>query len=110
MLQQTNLELQLFVGFGKFLCSFRDPTLDFIFNPLLPIQAGCLLEPDDQLIRNYSKLQAEVLIFEAIIQTPAPAFIARAVEGVPQRSMKCGFLVWDCSVEYRRGGFFGMVD
>src|SRR5580698_1200775 len=56
MLQQPNLELQLCVGFGKLPCSFRDPPLDFICNPLLLIQAQCLLEPDRQLICNYSQI------------------------------------------------------
>ena len=32
MLQQSNLELQLFVGFGKLPCSFRDPPIEFTCN------------------------------------------------------------------------------
>jgi hypothetical protein len=42
MLQQPNLEPQLFVGFGQLLCSFPDVPLDFIFNPLLVIEAPFL--------------------------------------------------------------------
>jgi len=110
MLQQPSLELQLFVGLGKLPRSFGDAPLDFICNPLFLIQAGCLLEPDGQPIRSYSKLQAKVLTFEAIIQTLAPASIVRTVEGISQRSMNCGLLVWDRSLEYRWGGFFGKVD
>ena len=30
MLQQPNLELQLFVGCGKFSCSFRNPPIEFL--------------------------------------------------------------------------------
>ena len=44
MLQQPNLELQLFVGFGKLPCSFRDPPIEFIGNPLLLVQEACLLQ------------------------------------------------------------------
>ena len=46
MLQQPNLELQFFVGFGKLPCSFRDPPIEFTCNPLLLTQEQCLLQPD----------------------------------------------------------------
>ncbi len=35
MLQQPNLELQLFVGFGELPGSFRDPPIEFTCNPFL---------------------------------------------------------------------------
>jgi hypothetical protein len=35
MLQQANLELQFFVGCGKFCRSLRDPFIEFGGNPLL---------------------------------------------------------------------------
>jgi hypothetical protein len=35
MLQQANLELQLFVGCGKFCSSLRDSLIQFVGNPLL---------------------------------------------------------------------------
>ena len=44
MLQQPGLELELFVGFGKPPRSFRDAPLDFICNPLLLVQALCLID------------------------------------------------------------------
>ena len=43
MLQQPNLELQLFVGCGKFCCSLRDPLIEFVGDPLLFAQKPCLL-------------------------------------------------------------------
>ena len=57
MLQQPNLELQLFVGFGKLPRSFRDSPIEFNRNLFLLIQAHRLLQPDSQLICSYSKHQ-----------------------------------------------------
>jgi hypothetical protein len=39
MLQQSNLELQLGVSFGKLPCSFRNALIEFTRTPLLLIQA-----------------------------------------------------------------------
>jgi len=44
MLQQPGLELQFLVGFCKLPCSFRNPPLDFICNPLFLIRAPRLME------------------------------------------------------------------
>ena len=46
MLQQPNLELQLGVGVGELPCSFPNQPIEFTRNPLLLIQAQCLLQSD----------------------------------------------------------------
>ncbi len=46
MLQQPNLELQFFVGFGKLSCSSRDSSIEFARNLFLLIQKDRLLQPD----------------------------------------------------------------
>jgi hypothetical protein len=101
MLQQPSLELQLFVGFGKLPCPFRDPALDFICNPLWLIQALCLID---------SHTQSHVLVLDAVIQPLAPAFTALTVNGISHRSLKIGLLVSNGYVECRRDGFLGKVD
>ena len=57
LLQYSNLELQLFVGFGKLPCALRDPAIEFSCNPFLLIHSQCLLQPDCCLIRSYAKHQ-----------------------------------------------------
>ena len=53
-LQQSNLELQLFVGSGKFGGSLRDPLIEFVGDTLLFAPEPCLLKPDGSLIRRYA--------------------------------------------------------
>jgi hypothetical protein len=41
MLEQSNLELQLFVGFGKLPCSFRNPPIEFACSKFLFTEEQC---------------------------------------------------------------------
>ena len=50
MLQQPHLELQLFVDFGKPLCSFRNPAIEFTRNSLLFTQERCMPTRDHVLV------------------------------------------------------------
>jgi hypothetical protein len=63
MLQQPNLELQLFVGFGKLPCSFRDSPIEFTCNPLLLIRRSACYNADH--VRRIRKLLI-LLIYKQI--------------------------------------------
>ena len=51
MLQEANLELQFFVGCGKFSGSLRDPLIEFVGELLLFAKKPCFVKPDGRLIR-----------------------------------------------------------
>ena len=65
MLQQPDLELQLFVGFGKLPCSFRDSPIEFTRNPFLFIQEQCMLQRGGCLICGNAKNQSLGLLRKA---------------------------------------------
>jgi hypothetical protein len=50
-LQQSDLESQLFIGFDKLPCSFRNPPIKFTCNSFLLIQAQCLLQPEGGAVK-----------------------------------------------------------
>ena len=64
MLQQPNLESQLFVGRCKLSGSLCYSPIKFICNPFPLTQAKRLLQPDSQLIRSYAKYQALGLLWK----------------------------------------------